>query len=497
MTSMHSDSSAAIDGIPADDTFAASEQSRARAGLIDGWRNSAACRYGFAVALVGAAHLIVMLSYGAIGPAITSIFLSAVIIASLFVGRGPALLATALAAADLDFTFTQPFHSFSFVFDDSVWLIVFVAVGLLTSSLQARRLRAEESLRIAQAELEQRVHERTAELIRSQEQLALLVNGVADQACFMLDRTGSIATWNSGAERFLGYSANHIIRCHVSNLCPVGINAQGSIGERVARHADARYEDQGWVRRKDDTRFWASIVLTPVHDEAGEPRGYAMLIRDITERRSLERDILEISERERQRIGHDLHDGLGQELSGIALLSTALASQLQSESSSGAAEADEIAELIHNSISHTRDLARGLCPVDLEDDGLVSALRLLAEQIKRLPGVECEFDASSPGTIDSVTASHLYRIAQEAINNAIRHGKAQHIIIRLASLNGQLILSITDDGVGLPEEPSTAGMGMRLMNYRAKMIRGTLSIHSAATRGTVVQCKIDRAGGVS
>jgi two-component system, LuxR family, sensor kinase FixL len=199
-----------------------------------------------------------------------------------------------------------------------------------------------------------------------------------------------------------------------------------------------------------------------------------------------QREILEISEREQRRIGHDLHDGLGQELSGIALLSTALAEQLERTRADGAQDADRVANLIHDAIQHTRALARGLCPVDLEDEGLASALRQLTGAVSRLPNVTCVFECEGEVRVDVTTASHLYRIAQEAINNGIRHGRARRISVKLGSSE----LTVTDDGVGFEPGVTEEGMGLRLMEYRARMIGGELRIRSHRGGGTVVTCRL-------
>ena len=441
-------------------------------------------RYGAAVLLVAVAHLIVASAPTLIGPAMTSVFLAAVIISALYGGRGPGLVATLLAALDLDYTFTPPYHSFALVFDDILWLVVFTAVALLTSSLQARRLRAEDSLRAAHRGLETQVRERTAQLQQSQEQLALLVNGVPSQAVFGLDTQGKVASWNAGAERLLGYTAEEILGKHLSALLPdFGVHS--------------RFEDQCWVTRKDGSRFWSAVLLTRVQDANEVPRGFGVSIRDVTDRKTLEQEVVEISDREQQRIGHDLHDGLGQELSGIAMLATALAEQLEPASPAAAEDAEQVADLVHEAIKHTRDLARGLCPLDLEGEGLAFSLRNLAQRVSRLPGITCTFDGPTAVRTDVLTASHLYRIAQEAIHNAIRHGKARHIAIQLSDSSGQLTLTVSDDGIGMPQNGFESGMGLRLIGYRARAIRGRIQISGGPQGGTMVQCRIDLSTAVS
>jgi PAS domain S-box-containing protein len=307
----------------------------------------------------------------------------------------------------------------------------------------------------------------------------------------MLDSEGRVVSWNAGAQRLLGYAEADAVGRHLPEICPLPGTLAGDADPRVAAIAAARYEDQGWVTRGDGTRFWGAIVLTPVQDEGGRARRFAVSIRDVSERRSLERDIIEISEREQQRIGHDLHDGLGQELSGISLMSAAMSDQAASGLPVSEKDAEQVAELICEAIAHVRDLARGLCPTDLEDEGLPAALERLSSWVSRLPGVRCSCDIAKDAHIDSVTASHLYRIAQEAINNATRHGGAKRLNVLLKSEAGRVRLTVVDNGIGFKPELITPGMGLRLMNYRAKIIRGTLDIRSAEAGGTIVECTVD------
>jgi len=447
-------------------------------------------RYALAMALVIVAHFLIGLTWHAISAAPYTVYLAAVIIASLYGGLGPGALATVFATMDLDYTYMPPYNSFVVDFDNFLYLVAFFGVALVTSSLQGRRWRAEESLRAAHEQLELRVAERTTELLRSREQFSLLVNGVNDQAFFMLDREGRVASWNAGAERLFGLRETEIVGRHFTCLWPDGSRLETKVGD-VPVPAN-RYEYQDWILRKGGGKFWGSIFITEVQDETGQPRGRAMAIRDITERKSLERDILDISERERLRIGHDLHDGLGQELTGLAMLSTALAERMAAHGVAGDDEAERIADLTHECIEHTRDLARGLCPLDLEDDGLTAALSRLGERISKLPRLRCDCDLPRQVRIDEAISSHLYRIAQEAINNAVRHGKASRIYIRLREENERITLTVADDGVGIPDAERSDGMGLRLMRYRAKMIRGTLDIRRGDEAGTLVSCVVDR-----
>jgi PAS domain S-box-containing protein len=210
----------------------------------------------------------------------------------------------------------------------------------------------------------------------------------------------------------------------------------------------------------------------------------------VIERKRLEKEILEASEQEQRRIGQDLHDGLSQHLTGVAFLTKGLAQKLEAKSKMQAAEAAKIAHLINQAIVQTRDLARGLYPVNLEATGLGAALQALADEAANIFKVSCRFQWDDSILIrDNSKATHLYYIAREAINNAIKHGKAQAVVIGLARVKDRVTLTVKDDGIGLPEKlERTKGMGLHTMNYRARMIGASLAVHRDPAGGTVVTC---------
>ena len=214
------------------------------------------------------------------------------------------------------------------------------------------------------------------------------------------------------------------------------------------------------------------------------------LLQEIDERRRVEKDILDISEREQRRIGQELHDSLGQQLTGIAIMSKVLEQRLKGKSLEESAEAQEIGRLLNQAAEQTRKLAKGLHPVDLDASGLMSALQELAVTTEQLFGIRCAFDCDEPVPIDdAAVAVHLYRIAQEAVTNAIKHSKAENIVLRLAPDRDMLTLAIESDGLDFPEvPPKNKGMGLHIMNYRAEMIDGTLNVHRGIQGGTIVTC---------
>ena len=213
----------------------------------------------------------------------------------------------------------------------------------------------------------------------------------------------------------------------------------------------------------------------------------------------LEHEIIGVSERERERIGRDLHDGVCQYIAAIGLTADLLRQNLDREAHARAADAGEIATLLQGAVDRAREVARGLSPVDRDEGGLESALEELAGSTTRLTGVNCDFLCAEPLPVaDPIRAVHLFRIAQEAIGNALRHGRARNVIIALESGEGELSLRVSDDGVGFVGHggigsgagPSAGGMGLNIMRYRARTLGGTLEIYPNTPTGTVVACAV-------
>jgi signal transduction histidine kinase len=208
----------------------------------------------------------------------------------------------------------------------------------------------------------------------------------------------------------------------------------------------------------------------------------------------LEQEIITISERERQRIGRDLHDEVCQYLAAIGFTASMLKQQLENQSHALAKTAGDIASLLQDAAMRTRDLARGLSPVDRDEGGLESALEELASTTSRLAGISCSVICPETVSIaDNIQAIHLFRIAQEALSNAVKHGHAQSVVIALEVSDGTCTLRISDDGVGFNPLPGERkGMGLNIMRYRARMISGKLEIQRNSPVGTVVVCTIEK-----
>jgi hypothetical protein len=251
-----------------------------------------------------------------------------------------------------------------------------------------------------------------------------------------------------------------------------------------------------WLARRDDgTELLVEGVFSGVEVD-GEPMVIGVL-QDVTDRRQLERAIIEAASFEQQRIASDLHDGLGQELTGIALLLRAALNELSVDPASGSALVREASDLVDGAVQSARALAHGLAPAALEVGGLPGALSDLAQRLRRTYGIRAQFrkHIDVPLRLDTAQASHLYRIAQECVNNAVRHGKATFVTLRLVAEAASVKLEIVDNGSGIPapERRSTSGMGLRIMEYRARMLGGELQIRTPRRGGTAVCCRVPMA----
>lgn len=244
------------------------------------------------------------------------------------------------------------------------------------------------------------------------------------------------------------------------------------------------------VISRDGRVLWFQCEAKMIRHDDGRPWFIHGVGFDITERKGLEEAILAISAREQRRIAQDLHDGLGQHLTGIAFMSKVLEEKLSDKSLPEAVEAAMIVKMVNQAIDNTRQLARGLHPVAAEPLGLVSALNKWAGEVEQLFRIGCSFQCEKPLLIYDVNlATNLYRIAQEAVNNAIRHGKSRNIFIELSGKSGTGTLTIQDDGEGFPKKPSSSpGAGLSIMNYRADMVGGSLKVQSNEGRGVTVTC---------
>jgi len=215
---------------------------------------------------------------------------------------------------------------------------------------------------------------------------------------------------------------------------------------------------------------------------------------EINERKRLETEIARAIEREQLRLGQELHDGLSQQLTGISFMMKAMETKLQKLSPALARESARLESLIRQTVAQSRDLAKGFYPVELERLGLVAALQEIPRYVKQLSAIDyaVESDESSLcAGLNGPQAIQLFRIAQEATHNAIKHARARRIIVRLASVDDRIILTIKDDGIGLAGDiGAKTGMGLTIMRYRARTVGGSLEIRNAEEGGVIVTCSV-------
>src|SRR6266496_448984 len=205
---------------------------------------------------------------------------------------------------------------------------------------------------------------------------------------------------------------------------------------------------------------------------------------------SLNEEAVEMSNRERMRLGQELHDSVGQLLSGVTFLSRALENKLSARGLPEAADAAEIGHLVFQALAQTRNLARGLFPIELEADGLIEALTELAGTLEKLFGISCRVEAEVDLVVsDQTVANHLFRLTQEAFNNSVKHGRATEVVVGLRPHMHGVELFVRDNGIGMPVQGTKSeGLGLRIMNYRARKIGGRLSVEPTEDGGTLVRC---------
>ena len=345
------------------------------------------------------------------------------------------------------------------------------------------------------------VRDRTREeaLRQSESRMRAIVNTAVD-AIITIDERGIIDSINPATEGLFGYIASEIIGKNVSMLMPDPDRSQhDTYLANYRRTGKAKIIGVGRevvAQRKDGSTFAADLAVSEVR--LGDRPMFTGMVRDISERRRLERQVLDAASEEQRRIGHDLHDGLCQQLAGIAFANEVLSRKLAARNAAESPTAEKIGKLVDDAITQARQLAHGLQPVALEASGLTSALRELAGKIEELFHVSCIFDCDNVVLVhDNAAATHLYRIAQEAVSNAIKHGKARTIVIELSVVDQRLELRISDDGIGLSEDKlDGGGIGMHSMAYRARIMGGMLEVKRGDRRGTVVTCIIPNASAV-
>jgi two-component system CheB/CheR fusion protein len=373
--------------------------------------------------------------------------------------------------------------------------------------------------------------EAQAALHETQERFRLLVEGAQDYAMFLLDQENVITFWSNGAERVFGWSEAEVLGRGGDLIFTPEDKAKGAVQhELTTALEEGRALDRRWHLRKDGSRLWTDGIMMRLNHEGGAVRGFAKIARDATDQRraedelahardemeqrvlertqelmatnnqlertmaqrqQLERELLEISEREKRRIGEDLHDMVCQELTATALSLKSSAKKLASESPSASAALEESAQTVNRNVVIARELAGGLQAVELTASGLKNALRDLAAQASENAGIKCHFKAARGVRVpDDTVALHLYRIAQEAVTNAVKHSGAKNILISLDRNSTHTCVTVQDDGKGFVVKKRGKGLGLHMMRYRANGLGGELKIERRRTGGMEITCVI-------
>jgi PAS domain S-box-containing protein len=311
----------------------------------------------------------------------------------------------------------------------------------------------------------------------------------ANDMVFTHDLSGRITSMNKAGERLLQCSRESVIS---RNLVDLIAEDQKAVArqwlEQVVKGNDLPTGEWDFINAVGNrVKLEISSRLIEQNGRSVEVEGVA---RDITERRRLERELLEISNREQRRIGHDLHDGVCQQLASIAYLVDILGDKLGEKNAAESVDAEKIGSLINTATMQARSVARGLFPVRLEENGLDSAIEEFAAGTSNWFKIKCDFicDCVLPA-VDNEVALHIYYIAQEATLNAIRHGKASSVKITLVPQDSHYKITIQDNGCGFKDlGASVTGMGIRIMRYRAKVIGANLDLQSQPGHGSLLSC---------
>lgn len=317
-------------------------------------------------------------------------------------------------------------------------------------------------------------------------------------AIITIDEKGQILSFNRAAEKMFGYVEDDIIGEGIEMLMPQPHKSRHheylknyiETGEKkiigIGREVNA-------VKKNGEV---FPIDLSVAEIKWGGKRIFSGIIKDLTERRRLERRVLEIGEEERRKIGRELHDGLGQMLTGIRLLSENLARRLKANELPGAEEVQEISDMIKETDEYARSLSHGLAHVDFDEEGLQVMLQNLCKRSETMFKITCNCDITSSLKIENrEVALNIYRIAQEAIHNAVKHGRAKSVNLRLAATSRHIALVVADNGTGFNKQfdfNENKGMGIPVMKHRANLFGGVLEFMSTEDGHTEVRCLIPK-----
>jgi PAS domain S-box-containing protein len=406
------------------------------------------------------------------------------------------------------------------------------AVAILLLLYYYRLLQQELLLREAAERLSTAAYEQEVRLRQEEQRFRLFIDAVKDYAIFTLDPRGRVSSWNEGAFRLKGYTADEIIGRHFSVFYPQEDIRRGKPQmELEVATREGRIEDEGWRLRKDGSRFWANVIITAIRDSAGEIIGFSKVTRDFTDRmraqaelqeanmnllaevkerklaekklassekslRDLSRHLLRSQDEERRRIGRDLHDSLGQSLAVLKMNLDSLDLQVGTEQNGTAARAvNSCVNLAEEALREVRTISYLLYPPMLEEMGLKSAIPWYLDGFSKRSNIKTTLEVD-PGfdRLPPEVELALFRILQESLTNIHRHSGSPTAKIKLSLANGWAAMEITDEGKGIPaglleqsgeDWMGSLGVGLRGMNERMRQLGGRLEV-SSTEKGTVV-----------
>jgi PAS domain S-box-containing protein len=336
--------------------------------------------------------------------------------------------------------------------------------------------------------------------VRDSETRLAMILETMQEGVVLTDASGRMEFTNRAFDRMFGHGTGELAGRSILQLLDPAQTAKGGIAslQRLITRSSSRYGKRSFALRRRDGSQFAGEIRTGSLELSGD-RKTLYVVQDVSERKLLEKEITEIAHSERRRLGSDLHDGLGQELTGISLMLRGLARRA-SDGDFGAG-LNEVIRFVNHAIETARTMAMGLSPVTLERGGFVTALSTLAAWSRATFGVDVRlrllirFDLN----LEEASATHLYLIAQEAILNAVKHGQARSIVVHLRATRQFVSLAVTDDGIGIGVGIGTAaqasgGMGLKIMEYRAGILGGSLHVKPRKGGGTRVRCLCPNGG---